>query len=160
MSDGVIKITHNEVEITYLETPNEWEFQLRGRTRTAPTLTKAKEAIDKEPASSRKPFARFEAWMMGHYGDDQYRKVTVTSYAGKNHTGDEWWVNKGSKISRWDHEREKVSGSDLIVISDSNLSKFDEIKSLDIQKAALKNKRDQVVDSLERIQPTKEMADA
>lgn len=74
---NAIKETYKEVEITYNERNNTWEFILRGRERTAESLAKAKEIIDKPPAPKEKPFERVPVWYC-HYREGWHRG-TVTS---------------------------------------------------------------------------------
>jgi hypothetical protein len=69
---------YNEIKITYREAQDDWTFELRGRNRSAESLAKAKEAIDKTPAEKRKPFPRFEAYRLNYRGVE---RVTITSAA-------------------------------------------------------------------------------
>ena len=58
-----MKTVYQDIAIEYDEQSNAWKFELRGRSRGADSLAKAKEAIDKEPVEKRKPFPKFEAWL-------------------------------------------------------------------------------------------------
>ena len=51
-------VTYEGIEIAYIEGSNDWRFELRGRSRRAESLSKAKEFIDKEP-SKKKPVEPF-----------------------------------------------------------------------------------------------------
>jgi hypothetical protein len=46
-------ITHDDITITYDEKDNRWHFELRGRQRSAESLAKAKEFIDKPVNAGR-----------------------------------------------------------------------------------------------------------
>ena len=80
--------TYNEVEISYNEDDSKFEFQLRGRLRSAATLKEAKEAIDKTPKEAKKPFERFTCWLIDAnmasslFGNTKPEVVEVTSFAG------------------------------------------------------------------------------
>lgn len=75
-----MKTTHHEIEIAYDESDDLWHFDLRGRKRSAPTLSKAREAIDKEPAEKRKQvFSRFGAYLFKY--PCGYEIVTITGLA-------------------------------------------------------------------------------
>ena len=151
-----IKVTYQDVQVTYIEGSNLWEFELRGRTRTAPSLAKAKEFIDKEPAEKRKPFERFLSikWAYG-----ERKTITVTSYADKGWGGDHnfWTVDSSKTTWRGNPKRSKESASKLIVISPENTEKIQQYDELDKQIKALKEKQERVFQSLERVKPTDEM---
>ena len=106
-----MKTEHNGVEITYIEGTDDWHFQLRGRSRAAASLAKAKEAIDKEPADKRKPFPRFEAYLLNY---QWFVRVTVTSIAEDRwHPGTTYWVMHGD-------QRRKEKDTNLYKISAVN----------------------------------------
>lgn len=125
----MIETTHNDVKITLAEDSeaDKWVFQLRGRTRTAPSLFKAREAIDKAPKVEKEPFHEFEA-ILGNY--EGYHLVTVTSYAGRNQNSyasfeHEFWV-LGSK-----GKRHKVPHHELFQASQHNQGVITEITVLE-----------------------------
>jgi hypothetical protein len=152
-----IKITHSEVEITYIEGSDEWEFELRGRTRRAPSLTKAKEAIDKEPAEKRKPFPTFKAYRKRR---GEFKEVTVTSLAESQSWGNEWWVNGEKYDGDKKPSRFKESERELFVITPENESMIVHIKELDGQIEKLAEQREAIYSKMEHIKPTKEMLEA
>ena len=125
---NAIKVVHNETEILYNEHTNVWEFVLRGRSRTAESLTKAREFIDKEPAAKKeKLFEPFDA-LICHYGHD-YRTVRVTSCAGLGYGGKlEWWIS-------YDGKRTKMDG--IYGITPENQKRIAHIEGLRKQVAAL-----------------------
>ena len=75
----MITENYKDITITYMEDANKWEFTLRGRTRAVDSIKQAREAIDKVPVGKRK-FAHFPAYYHRNYADNQFQKVTVTSY--------------------------------------------------------------------------------
>lgn len=79
--ERAITATYREIEITYRELSDDWAFTLRDRERTAKSLAAAKEAIDRPPPKSSKPFKRFEAWCGDGWGNTEFATVTVTSVA-------------------------------------------------------------------------------
>src|SRR5678815_4429337 len=94
---STIKTTYEGIEIEYNEAANTWEFVLRGRHRSVPSLTSAKIMIDKEPAGKRKQeFPRQKALLKRY---DSVVEVDVTSVAGY----DKWskavsyWITQGGK---------------------------------------------------------------
>lgn len=120
----MIETTYNDVKITLAEDSeaDKWVFQLRGRTRTAPSLFKAREAIDKAPKVEKEPFHEFEA-ILGNY--EGYHLVTVTSYAGRNQNSyasfeHEFWVlgSKGKRHKVPHHELFQASQHNRNVIAD------------------------------------------
>lgn len=155
-----IKITHNGVEIVYNESQNVFEFTLRGRERSAPSLAKAKEAIDKVPDPkdpNEKPFERIKCYCDGGYFDKDgtgHAIVEVTSVAdGKGYYGGpEFWASgEGSGYSRGKKLRSKVYGSHLFPVNDKNTAIIEQLKvkyaeraKLDEEIEALKKKRQQI----------------
>jgi hypothetical protein len=92
-----IQVVHDETTITYNESENRWTFTLRGRDRSAESLAKAKEYIDKPvPAEKAKPFEKIPAWLL-----DYNRKpvqVEVTGVAERVRYGgeEEVWIKSGT----------------------------------------------------------------
>ena len=100
MKNTSIKFTHDGTLITYNEQENKWKFTLRGRDRSAESLAKAKEFIDKPlPAEKAKPFEKIPAWLFKYDGDTPAR-IDVTGIAeGRGYGGGEYvWINhKGAR---------------------------------------------------------------
>jgi hypothetical protein len=72
-----MKTQHNGTEIEYDESRNEWLFELRGRSRAAESLTKAKEFIDKPVAEKdEKPFQRTPAYFWDWNGSPKECEIT------------------------------------------------------------------------------------
>ncbi len=88
-----MKVTHSEIEIEYDEASNRWKFELRGRSRSAESLAKAKEAIDKVPADKQSKFPQTPAFRVGLW--NEHELVVVTSVKGIGWLKDlEVWVKK------------------------------------------------------------------
>jgi hypothetical protein len=107
MSTSTITITHSDVQITYNEGSDKWEFTLRGRDRSAESLAKAKEFIDRPlPKEKDKPFQRIPAWLFRY--NDEPKKVEITGIAeGRGYKGDEKvWISDGK-----DRRKESVGYS-------------------------------------------------
>lgn len=78
-----IQITYDGVEITYVESTNKWNFELRGRERNVDSLQTAKEAIDKPEPVKKKPFTRVPAFILENLYSStaKFVPVEVTSIA-------------------------------------------------------------------------------
>jgi hypothetical protein len=149
-----VKVVYNSVEITYIEGRNLWQFELRGRTRTAGSLNEAKVAIDKTPKAKRKPFERVEVIECRNYkyaGD--HKIVTVTSYAGKERYGD------GHLFYTIDPngDKSKQSASRLILNTPENRERMEVVTSLTKQAKSFGIQAEKEFAKLERIKPTKAM---
>jgi hypothetical protein len=105
-------ITHHEIEIVYHEHSDDWHFTLRGRERTAKSLTAAKEAIDKPTPKKGKPFERFEAWYSGGFRHMDFKTVTVSSI-----------VEPTASYRRWDRLRVKTDEGIQVVDGSTVYSK-------------------------------------
>lgn len=110
------------IQISYIEDTDNWHFELRGRSRTADSLAKAKAAIDKEPKERRVEFQRFDCYLF-KYGDT--KTVTVTSVAESDYSGKlSFWVTNtaGNK------ERSKERADCLFPVTDYNTVLIGQIK--------------------------------
>lgn len=109
-----MKTEYSGIEIAYDEDRNEWLFDLRGRSRKADSLAKAKEAIDKEPKEKRvQAFPRFEAY---NFTYNRLEKVTVTSVAEDGYYG----AGKCFWVTGPDGKRKKERASSLYPVNDHN----------------------------------------
>lgn len=92
-----ITVVHSDITITYNEGENKWTFTLRGRDRSADSLAKAKEFIDKPlPPEKAKPFEKIPAWFFRY--SSAPKKIEVTGIAeGRGYGGDDkvWISEKG-----------------------------------------------------------------
>jgi hypothetical protein len=139
-----IQVMYCEVEITYNEYRNQWEFELRGRSRSCDSLMAAKSAIDAPtPQSKKKPFARFSAYMEDRW-EHGFRPVEVTSVAGKSSYRDSYkvWIvdSKGN--------RAKVSTDSIYAITPDNDAKIAKINRLKAEAKTLNEQEGAVRKSL------------
>jgi hypothetical protein len=96
MNTKPITVVHDDTTITYNESENRWTFTLRGRDRSAESLAKAKEYIDKPlPPEKAKPFEKIPAWFLPYH--DKPEKVEVTGIAERRYGAEEVWINVGGR---------------------------------------------------------------
>jgi hypothetical protein len=116
-----MKTEYSGIEISYDEGRDKWLFDLRGRSRSAESLAKAKEAIDKEPKEKRtQSFPRFEAY---HWSYNNFGVVIVTSVADDAYYGQGktfWVVEKDGK-------RKKERDYGLFPVNDHNTAIVNQI---------------------------------
>ena len=136
-----MKTTYNEIEITYREDGNDWEFELRGRTRTAESLAKAKELIDKEPAEKKKPFPRFKAYKISY--NREVSVVNITSGADEGYGGKQFWIvdAKGS--------RSKEQAKYLYPVNPKNDALLVDRREIEAKMTALSNELEAVTKKME-----------
>ena len=75
-----MQVTHNNIVITYNEGDNIWEFELRNRDRTAPSLKEAKAAIDRPVREKSDSFEPTRGWFV-HWSGNEVKEATATSEA-------------------------------------------------------------------------------
>lgn len=135
-----IQHTHRGVVITYNENSNRWQFTLRGRDKSAESLSLARAAIDKPEPKSAKPFAKIEAW---EYRNDAPERVTVTGIAEKGWRGmpEVWIKDAGGNRRKEDPE------SRIYPATDNNnevfakiTEKYAAIRALDDECSKLRSK--------------------
>lgn len=144
MSD--IKVTHNGIEIVYDPASNLWEFELRGRQRSAESLKKAQEFIDKPVKDPKKStFQRVNCYFKERdwgLGEDTWAVLVATSISRDRWSNPVVWTTdeKGK-------ERRKIDSRGLFPVTPDNtaiiekLSKLtDDIKALRVQAEALEKK--------------------
>lgn len=94
-----IQVVHSDITITYNEGEDKWQFTLRGRDRSAESLAKAKEYIDKPlPPEKAKPFEKIPAWFIPY--SDEPQKVVVTGIAERERFSSDvavWITNNGKR---------------------------------------------------------------
>ena len=145
-----MKTEHNGIEISYDENKNSWLFDLRGRSRSADSLAKAKEAIDKEPKEKRaQTFPRTEAYLWNYEG---FKVVTVTSVAEEGYygAGKSFWVNDGTK-------RKKERFSSLYPVNEHNTDLVDAIKAKDAERERISEQIESLKEKLKPIEVPKEI---
>lgn len=146
----IIKLTHNGVEIVYDEKDNLFRFELRGRQRSATSLLKAKEAIDKQPTEKEKKaaFQRTRCWTkenMWSRGGSEWRIIEATSVAD-GYTGAYVWTVDGQK------QRAKYRASDLVPCSPENDRKIEELRQAEKQIAELDERNSKAWEKLPRLE--------
>jgi hypothetical protein len=129
-----IKTTYRETEIIYLEDPNRWRFTANGRERSAESLVKAREAIDRALDEVRekkqKPWEPFEAYFAKGYRDEGFVRVRVTSVAEERSYSSEpkFWISKPDAKGK--PERSKESASSLFKLCAENEALITEMGKL------------------------------
>lgn len=129
-----MKTIHSGIEIEYREQDNRWYFELRGRSRSADSLSKAKEAIDKEPTPKRtQQFPKFTAYRFNYAG---IHRVTVTSVAeGTSYRGSpSFWITNS------EGGRSKEYASSLAPVNPHNDRLVNEIEALNKEQEAINEK--------------------
>lgn len=143
-----MKTDYNGIEITYDEKDDRWKFELRGRSRSADTLSKAKEAIDKEPKEKRtQTFPRFQAYRWRY---DGLTEVTVTSVA-EGYGGLHFWVTEGDK-------RSKESANSLYPVNEYNTAIIGQIKAKADEIDRLSEEKRKLHEKLKKAELPKEIA--
>lgn len=145
-----MKVVYGGIEITYDERENVWRFELRGRERSAESLAKAKETIDKpEPNKKANTFERRKAYFR-EYGS--FKVVEVTSVAEPGYrSGDVFWILNGKN-------RSKEAGYKLWEYSAENTATVEQIKSLENQVKNLNEQIKKLEEGMGRIVVPKEVA--
>ncbi len=142
-------IKYNETTILYDEENNRWKFELRGRHRSAESLAKAKEFIDK-PVNDKeeKPFTRIAVFAKPKYGynkNEMFDIGEVTSVAESSYgSRKEVWVVVGKT-------REKRDADNCYIKNDQNAEIITQIKSFTNQIHALEERRFKLYEKLQPI---------
>lgn len=135
MSEKQIATNYGGIEIVYRESDSRWVFTLRGRERSAESLSLAKAAIDKPEPKKKSAFSPVEAWYSGYRfgGGADWRKVTITSIAESGprySSGGDVWIKDGK-------ERSKVDVSGLFSVNESNNAIIEELLNLKKESEAI-----------------------
>lgn len=141
-----ITITYRDIVITYDERGDKWTFELDGRERFAKSLTLAKEAIDKPPPKSKKPFVKVKALYREYYSNMDFEKVEITSLAETSRGAGAWyWISNDGK-------RNKVPHSSLYADTKANrdlvakmIEKSEQIDQMEKEKKELASRMTNVV---------------
>lgn len=140
--ETAIKVKYSDVEITYIEKKNVWNFELRGRERNCESLEKAKDAIDKPETEKREPFVRVRGYLRDRWGNQWVEPVEVTSLADSAYQ-ECWVVGKDG--------RKKVSCRSVIEVCAENDKKIEELVALTVEIKRLEDKKSKLDDSLKII---------
>jgi len=124
--------TYRDVEVVYLIDENKWRFTVNGRERTAETLSKARESIDRSLSNvsqkKEQAWKPFEVWHRERYGDG-FKKVLLTSVAEGRSRWDKSayaWISNNGK-------RSKEPMSLLFSIDEHNNALVEKIVSLEAE---------------------------
>jgi len=118
--------TYRDIEITYRETENVWNFTVNGKERNRESLMKARESIDNalDKEVVEKPWQPFDAYL---YRYNEFILVKVTSEADSLYSSSrQFWVKNGSK-------RSKESELYLYAVNSENDKLLAELRRLDKQ---------------------------
>ena len=132
-------VTYGDVEIGYFESDNQWTFVLRGRERTVPSLTAAKEAIDKPVAEKKPEFKRQSAFMLDRWADDRLKKVEVTSLIEGGYY---------ARVVDTKGNRSKENSDDIFLDTEDNTAKFAKWNALKNEAARLEEEATAVLSSI------------
>ena len=108
-----IKVNYDGVEITYLEKDDKWTFTLRGRERSAESLAKAKEAIDKPAPEAKKAFERIPAIKVNYSGIVKRGEITSIAESRAYSNRKEVWFTNGEG-------RRKEDASEMYSVTPEN----------------------------------------
>ena len=145
-----IKVKYQDVEITYLERENKWQFVLRGRERSATSLELAKEAIDKPEPKEKKEFNRVKVYFQ-EWGKWEEGEVTSTAEQEKySYAQSVWLVIKG--------KRSKVRAEVCLPINDHNTPLVAQHREMEARKAKLIKEMEAVVKLMKPLVIEKEEA--
>lgn len=143
---------YDDVKIEYDEKANKWRFELRGRERSADSLAKAKEFIDKEP-KEKKAFTRTPAYLTD-WSFSRFSEVDVTSIAEAPAYSNSkmFWISNSER-------REKVEARNLFANCDSNEVLIAAIKRIDDEAGKLDKQRTGIIGKLKPFTVSKEILD-
>lgn len=98
MTNEIPEITYTGIKIQYIEGRDRWVFELRGKDRSAETLRKAKDAIDKPaPRDKSDSFTPFDAMIQTYGGHKPCRVTSMAEYVYGAHY---FWVVCDGKRSK------------------------------------------------------------
>lgn len=138
-----MKVMYEGIEITYNEPKDIWQFELRGRERSAESLAKAKEAINKPVADkASSAFKRTPAYATsGYRWDSSFTVGEVTSIADVSYgTQYVWFVSQSGKRAKVRHDCTCLATPQNSALITSIESLIAECKALDSKGRALYEK--------------------
>jgi len=142
--------TYKGFWLSYMEEDDEWRgLREHEIEKKAKSLSKLKEGID-ALLKKESGFKPFEAIKTNEYtGAFGYKVVTITSITDDN----EVWIKNP------DGTREKIYSwnlNSLCELNEFNISMLKEVKELDTQIAAIRGKKNSLIDQLSRIKINKD----
>lgn len=118
-----VSVVHCDVKIDYNERNDNWTFSLRGRERSAESLTKAKEAIDRIP-KEKNVFQRIPVFCFEGYSNTKFAKGKITSIAESRYTSTpEVWITVAG-------DRKKVYASNTFPITAQNSATISNLETM------------------------------
>ena len=156
-----IAVSYHGVLIAYDHHKDRWEFTLRGFDRWAPTLGKAKEAIDRLPPKKYKPFKRIKVWVYNPCSppDTNYLVAELTSVIADTCYGSygQAWVSAPSSEGKT--ERSKVHLSSIYPCNPANDALIERIEALSKRMVKLEEDRSELRGKLKWLEVKPESAD-
>lgn len=141
-----LKVAYDGIEITYDESSDSWKFELRGRARSAESLAKAKEYIDKPIPADKKAFARIPAVYMRYYDatPDTGEITSIAETPRYSSLSEVWFVGS-------DKARKKLNARDMYNTHDENKRKMAQIVSNQAEVKRLNEASRELYNALEKI---------
>jgi hypothetical protein len=140
-----LSVTYEDIEIVYDESENVWRFTLRGRERSAESLAKAKEAIDKPvPADKAKPFQRVRAIHLNYSNTITLGEVTSIADGPSYRDKEVWFLSSKG-------DRSKKSASDIYADSSANMQLVAESQALYKEADALRKKAESTLKKMQHL---------
>jgi len=134
-----VTYSYKNILITYDEDKDVWRFNLRGREKSAKSISNAKAAIDAPPPENEKPFERIQCWH-NDYGSG-YEVVTVTSLVEDGYSKLGW-------ITRKDKTRSRYRLTDLYPVNEHNDKVIAQLKTMMEEINLLRQKYSKLQDKL------------
>jgi hypothetical protein len=149
---AVVVVKYDGLEIVYWEYENKWKFELRGRERSAESLKRAKEIIDKPDPKKKNSFKRIPALILGSalIGDngDRFKKVEVTSVAEQKYYQSSpqlWIIDSAGK-------REQISSNKVYQDTPENILRMNEYIAGSKTIARLRDQQEIVLNSITTVE--------
>ena len=144
-----ITVVHGDIPVTYDEKENVWRFTLRGRDRSAESLAKAKEAIDKPvPSEKKSGFEKIAAIKVSsYYMEAEFGFVTSIAEKSRYSREEQVWFSDGKS-------RSKVDLSDLVPDTQENRKTVEEAQALKRQSELFSKKARKMIAALPRLKIT------
>jgi hypothetical protein len=137
-----MSVVYAGITIVYTEADNLWRFELRGRDRSAGSLAKAKEFIDKEPTEKAEPFERVKAYLTSRF-DGDYKPCEITAVAESRWGSNFAWISIDGK-------RVKVNVGNLIPVTPENDSIIAQLVVMYAERTKLNKQIDKLGSSMKR----------
>lgn len=141
-------VTYEGIEVGYYASTNDWSFTLRGRTRTAPSLTAAKEAIDKPVAEKKIVFEPVAGYKKNNWSGEKFQPLTITSII---EDGAFCWVTNPGMKSYRSSGRSKESTENIYLNNAKNNVLITEWNELQAEVAALEKQQDAIMKQLKTV---------